>query len=147
MVGAQLHNSHIDYIALPTAFTCTAIPTASSQVHGSPADCNVLPEIRGDPRTAHKLFDAAANVSGGCREDAEGPWAPPPRARKALSDTWLAPRATRDGNELWLCFEHPVGLTLLRVLNYSKDPARGVHEVPHVERTPDHTPSPRIDSS
>ena len=31
-------------------------------------------------------------------------------------------------NELWICFEEPVSVSVIRVLNYSKSPSRGVRE-------------------
>ena len=97
------------------------------RIHAHPTDVNALPEVSGDPRHAGKLFVGGADGGGA---DGEGalPCAPPPAARKPPSDTWLAPWSLKAVNELWLVFEEPTALSLVRVLNYSKDAARGVHE-------------------
>ena len=61
------------------------------------------------------------------------PWAAPRGTKKPINDTWLAPwsaDAAGGGvaNEVWITFEFPTSLSLLRLLNYSKDPSRGVAE-------------------
>ena len=99
---------------------------APHQVHAKPSDVNILPEHNGDPRTVDKLF--APLTFGADASSEEGPWAPPPQKRKAPGDVWLAPWSPKDVNALWLSFEMPVGLSLIRLLNYSKDTARGVQE-------------------
>mmetsp|Transcript_56094 Transcript_56094/g.149019 ORF Transcript_56094/g.149019 Transcript_56094/m.149019 type:complete len:170 (-) Transcript_56094:619-1128(-) len=68
----------------------------------------------------------------GCAPPAAAPPAPPPPPppppRKAPTDVWLAPWSLDAVNDLWLAFDEPVALSLLRVLNYSKTPGRGVRE-------------------
>jgi hypothetical protein len=95
-----------------------------ARVYADPSDVNVLPEMSGDPRTVDKLFAPFPGAGGGFA----GPWAEPPCGHKAQSDVWLAPWTPEGTHELWVCFEVPVALSLLRVLNYSKHPARGVQE-------------------
>lgn len=98
------------------------------RVHADPQDINGLPGIRSDPRTVNKLFTPRAftGQGGAC---APAP-PPPPPAPKAAADTWLAPWQTDPGhaNELYLHFDEPVTLAVLRLLNYAKTPGRGVAE-------------------
>ena len=105
---------------------------APEQLHASPADVNVLPDLSGDPRTIDKLFVHPTPLDGGTAADAAGEdtpvCPPPPGGRKAYSDVWLAPWSPKRVNELWVCFDEPVALSMIRLANYSKDPSRGVHE-------------------
>ena len=105
---------------------------APEQLHASPADVNVLPDLSGDPRTVDKLFVHPTPLDGGTAADAAGEdtpvCPPPPGGRKAYSDVWLAPWSPKRVNELWVCFDEPVALSMIRLANYSKDPSRGVHE-------------------
>lgn len=101
------------------------VPQPAMRCYADPADVNSLPDHAGnDPRTVDKLFRPPADYQPGA-------WAPaPPDGRKAPSDVWLAPHTPgeRTVNELWVSFEQPICLSLIRLRNYSKDPARGVHE-------------------
>lgn len=95
------------------------------RVHAAPADVNELPNMSGDPRTVHKLFTQDAKQQGVA---SGGVPLPPCQTPKASTDVWLAPWIPKQANELWLYFDAPVRLSLLRVLNYSKSPARGVQD-------------------
>lgn len=85
------------------------------RAYAAAADVDAL--AAGDPRTAQKLFLPLA-------ESAE---AAPPTAR-SFADAWLSPWEPESATELWLVFEQPVSLALLRVRNYSKSPERGVND-------------------
>ena len=96
----------------------TAAACAVLRVHASPSDINVLPHVLVDPRTVDKLFvPAAAHAS-----------APPPAARKASADVWLAPWQPEQVNELCFYSDTPISLAMVRALNYSKTAARGVRD-------------------
>lgn len=90
----------------------------------------MLPEVTGDPRTVHKLFTrvpGAAPTNGGDGGHS-GMWDAPPTARKPVSDVWLSPWTPNSVNEIELVFDAPVAVSLLRLCNYAKDPARGVDD-------------------
>ena len=53
---------------------------------------------------------------------------PPAAQPKEADAVWLAPWEVGKTNQLTLYFDLPVSVALLRVLNYSKTPARGVQE-------------------
>jgi hypothetical protein len=91
---------------------------AELRVHATPADINSLPGVHGDPRTADKLFAPPAGHAS----------LAPPQARKPPADVWLAPWQPEQINELYFYAESSVSLALLRVLNYSKNWARGVRD-------------------
>ena len=97
-------------------------------VHAHPADVNVLADVSGDPRTVDKLFVPPPGPPPGGAGGAADLWAAPSSFRKGAADVWLAPWSPHQVNELWLSFNEPVALSLLRVLNYSKSPARGVDD-------------------
>ena len=111
----------------PCGEALTNLP--SMHVHAEPTDINELPGIEDDPRTVDKLFVSRASA----KTLGSGLWVPPPpppTCRKPATDVWLAPWSLEEGraNSLWLYFDEPVSLAVLRVLNYSKTPTRGVAE-------------------
>jgi len=62
------------------------------------------------------------------------PWSsvppPPPPTSKSAADSWLAPWSLDAGraNDLFLYFDEPATLSVLRLRNYYKTPTRGVAE-------------------
>jgi len=111
----------VHYIGLDglQLFDGHGMPPPLPRLHASPADVNVLPQTKGDPRTVSKLMLPA--YMGGMPP-------PPPPARKPPTDVWLAPWSHNSVNHLWVTFDEPVSLSLIRVLNYTKTPTRGVKE-------------------
>jgi len=110
----------------PSGGALTSLP--GMRVHADPPDIIGLPGIQADPRTVNKLFTPRASAGSGGSGAPVPP--PPPPALKAAADTWLAPWQVEAGHakELWLFFDEPVTLAVLRLLNYSKTPGRGVAE-------------------
>ena len=66
------------------------------------------------PHAPHGAARRAAEVDA---EGGGGLWAEPPSGRKAPSDVWLAPWTAEASHELWVCFDEPVALSLLRMQN------------------------------
>ena len=132
--GLQLFDA--DGKEATSAVAAAGMRPGAPRVFAEPKDVNVLPGLSGDQRTVDKLFvrggGADAEGSGGEKkageEDVPTPWAPPPCQTKGAADVWLAPYSPGLIADLWICFETPMALSLVRVLNYSKHPARGVSE-------------------
>ena len=66
-----------------------------------PADINVLPEYKNDPRVVSNLFDG---VNATCDDQ----------------HLWLAPYSRRRRNVVWLTFDAPRAVGVVRVWNYNK---------------------------
>lgn len=86
------------------------IELTASNLKAIPQDITVLEESRGDPRTLEKLVDG---VNEGVTDD----------------HVWLAPYFSGKPNRLYLIFEEPVAISLIKLWNYSKTVARGAKDL------------------
>eukprot|EP00001_Collodictyon_triciliatum_P026811 04884_6 len=76
----------------------------------SPKDVTVLPELSGDVRTLDKLFDGVYDTYND-------------------EHMWLTPYSLDKDVILYVHFNEPTVISMIRFWNYSKTPARGANDV------------------
>ncbi|UJR31677.1 hypothetical protein I4U23_019158 [Adineta vaga] len=94
-------------------FSSEGYPVMIKKITADPADINVLPEYGSDPRVVTNLVDGV---------------------NKTRDDThmWLAPFTSGKNHFIYITFEHPIQIALIRIWNYNKSrihSARGAKDI------------------
>ncbi|CAF1618828.1 unnamed protein product [Rotaria magnacalcarata] len=94
-------------------FSAEGHPIVIKKITADPPDINILPEYGNDPRVVKNLIDGVNKT----RDDIH---------------MWLAPFTTGKNHFIYITFEHPSSIAMIRIWNYNKNrihSARGAKDV------------------
>ncbi|CAF0733393.1 unnamed protein product [Adineta steineri] len=95
-------------------FSSEGYPVMIRKITADPADINILPEYGNDPRVVTNLIDGVNKT----RDDVH---------------MWLAPFTAGRNHFIYITFEHPVEIAMIRIWNYNKNRIHSARGAKYIE--------------